>query len=84
MMSSIKNKKKKNDDDEQSKHFQNAEFVIRQKSDVIIEKIIQFETKDDNEKNSSHEFNENDVVDYVALVEKKRAQNKNLKVQKKY
>ena len=70
-MSNIKNKKRKNDNDEQSEHLQDAKFVIRQKSNVIIEKTIQFETRNDNEKNSNHEFNENDVVDYVALVEKK-------------
>ena len=40
MMSNIKSKKKKNDDDEQLKHFQNAKFVTRQKSNVIIKKII--------------------------------------------
>ena len=84
MMSNIKNKKRKNDDNEQSEHFQNAEFVTRQESDVIIEKTIQSETKDDNEKNSDHEFSENDAVDYAALVEKKRARNKNLKVKKEY
>ena len=84
MMSNIKSKRKKNDDNEQSKHFQNAESVIHQKSNVIIEKIIQPETKDDNEKSSNHKFSENDVVDYVALVEKKRIQNKNLKVKKEY
>ena len=72
MMSNIKNKRKKNNDDEQLKHFQNAEFMTRQESDVIIEKTIQSKTKNDNEKNSDHEFNENDIVDYVALVEKKR------------
>ena len=77
MMSNIKNKRKENDDDEQLEHFQNAEFVTRQESNIIIEKIIQFKTKDDNEKNSNHEFSENDAVDYVALVEKKRARNKN-------
>ena len=84
MMSNIKEKRKENDDDEQSEHFQNAKFVIRQKSNIIIEKIIQSETKDDNEKNLNHEFNENDAVDYVALVEKKRTRNKNLKVKRKY
>ena len=84
MMSGIKDKKRKNDDDEQSEHFQNAEFVTRQKSNVIIEKTIQSETKNDNEKNSNHEFSKNDVVDYVALVEKKRAQSKNLKIKRKY
>ena len=40
MMSSIKDKRKKNDDDEQSEHFQDAEFVTRQKSNIIIEKTI--------------------------------------------
>ena len=40
MMSNIKNKKIKNDDEKSSKHFQNAEFVVRQKSNVIIEKTI--------------------------------------------
>ena len=84
MMSGIKDKKRKNDDDEQSEHFQNAEFVTRQKSNVIIEKTTQSETKDDNEKNSDHEFNEDDVVDYVALIEKKRARNRNLKVKREY
>ena len=84
MMSSIKNKRKKNDDDEQSEHFQNAEFVTHQKSNIIIEKIIQSETKDDNEKNLDHEFSENDVVDYVALVEKKRTRSRNLKIKKEY
>ena len=29
MMSDIKDKRKENDDDELSKHFQNAEIVIR-------------------------------------------------------
>ena len=72
MMSSIKSKRKENDDNEQSEHFQNAKFVIRQKSDVIIEKTIQLKSKNNKEKNLNYEFNENDVVDYVALVEKKR------------
>ena len=40
MMSNIKDKRRKNDDDEQSKHRQNAEFVTRQKSNVIIKKTI--------------------------------------------
>ena len=84
MMSSIKNKKRENDNEKSSKHFQDAEFVVRQKLNVIIEKTIQFETKDDNEKSSDYEFDENDVVDYAALVEKKRTQNKNLKVKKEY
>ena len=73
MMSSIKDRKRKNDDDELSKHSQNAEIVIRQESDTTFEKIIQSETRNDNEKTFSHEFNENDAVDYIALVEKKRA-----------
>ena len=83
-MSNIKNKRRKNDDEKSSEHFQNAKFVVRQKSNVIIEKTIQSETKNDNEKNSNHEFDENDVVDYATLVEKKRARNKNLKVKKEY
>ena len=84
MMSNIKDKRRENDDDEQSKHSQNAKSVTRQKSNVIIEKTTQSETKDDNEENSNHEFNENDAVDYVALIEKKRTRNKNLKVKKEY
>ena len=84
MMSNIKSKRRENDDDEQSEHFQNAKFVIRQKSDVIIKKTTQPETKNDNEKNSDHEFSENDAVDYIALVEKKRARSKNLKIKKEY
>ena len=40
MMLSIKNKRRKNDDDEQSEYFQNAKFVICQKSNVIIKKLI--------------------------------------------
>ena len=55
-----------------------------QKSNIVIKKIIQSETKDYNEKNSDYKFNENDVINYIALVEKKRARNKNLKVKKKY
>ena len=58
--------------------------MIRQKSNVIIEKTIQFETKNNNKKNLNYKFNKNDVIDYVALVEKKRAQNKNLKIKKEY
>ena len=84
MMSDIKDKRKRNDDDEQSKHLQDAEFVTRQESNVIIEKTIQSETRDNNEKDSSHEFSENDAVDYVALVEKKRARSRNLEIKKKY
>ena len=58
--------------------------MIRQESDVIIKKTIQFKTKDNNKKSSDHEFNENNVVDYVALVEKKRAQSRNLEIKRKY
>ena len=83
-MSGIKDKRRENDDDESLKHSQNAKSVVRQKSDIIIEKIIQSETKNDNEKNSDHEFSENDAVDYATLVEKKRARNKNLEVKRKY
>ena len=72
MMSSIKDKRRENDDNKQSEHFQNAKFVTCQKSNIIIEKTIQSETKNDNEKNLNHEFNENNAVDYVALVEKKQ------------
>ena len=73
MISSIKDRRRKNDDDELSEHSQNAEIVIRQESNVTLEKAIQSETKNDNEKTFSHEFSENDVVDYTAFVEKKRA-----------
>ena len=58
--------------------------MTRQKSNVIIEKTIQLETKNNNEKKSNHEFSENDAVDYAALVEKKQTRNKNLKVKKEY
>ena len=40
MMSGIKDRKRRNDDNELSKHFQNAEIVICQKSDAIFEKAI--------------------------------------------
>ena len=64
MMSSIKDRRRENDDDELSEHSQNAEIVIRQESDAILEKTIQSETKDDNEKIFNYEFSENDAVDY--------------------
>ena len=83
-MSSIKGRRRKNDDGELSEHSQNAEIIIRQESDAIFEKTIQFKMKDDNKKILSHEFSKNDAVDYIALVEKKRARNKNLKVKKEY
>ena len=82
MMSGIKDKRRKNNDDEQSEHLQNAKIVICQESDIILEKSTQSETRDDNEKIFSHEFSENDAVDYIAFVEKKRARNKNLKAKK--
>ena len=84
MMSSIKDRRRKNDDDELSEHFQNAEIVIRQELNAIFEKTIQSETRDDNKKTFNHEFSKDDAVDYIALVEKKRAQNKNLKTKKEY
>ena len=40
MMSNIKDKRRKNDDNELSKHFQNAEIVIRQESNIIFRKTI--------------------------------------------
>ena len=84
MMSGIKGRRKENDDDELSEHPQDAEIVVRQESDAILEKATQSETRNDNEKTFSHEFNENDAVDYTALVEKKRARNKNLKAKREY
>ena len=39
-MSGIKYKKRENDDNELSEHFQNAEIVIRQESNIILEKTI--------------------------------------------
>ena len=82
MMSNIKSKK--NDMDEQLEHPQDAEIVIRQKSNAILKKAIQSEIKNDNEKILNYKFNKNDAVNYTALVEKKRAQSKNLKVKRKY
>ena len=84
MMLGIKGRRRKNDDDELSEHSQNAEIVIRQESDATLEKATQSETRDDNEKTLSHEFSENDAVDYTALVEKKRARSKNLKAKREY
>ena len=83
-MSGIKDRKKRNDDDELSEHSQNAEIVIRQESDVTLEKTTQSETRNDNEKTFNHEFSEDDAVDYITLIEKKRARNKNLKIKKEY
>ena len=84
MMSNIKDRRRKNDDDKLSEHSQNAEIVIRQESDVTLEKAIQSETRNDNEKTFNHEFSENDAVDYTALIEKKRTRSKNLKIKREY
>ena len=84
MMSSIKDRRRRNDGGELSKHLQNAKIVVRQESDAILEKTTQSETRNDNEKTFSHEFSEDDVIDYTALVEKKRARSKNLKVKREY
>ena len=84
MMSGIKGRRRKNDNDELSEHLQNAEMIVRQESDATLEKTIQFKMKNDNEKTFSHEFSENDAVDYTAFVEKKRAQSKNLKAKREY
>ena len=84
MMSGIKGRKRENDDDELSKHSQDAEIVICQELNIILEKTIQSETRNDNKKTFNHKFSENDAVDYIALVEKKRAQNKNLEIKKEY
>ena len=70
-MSSIKNKKRENEVDKLLKHSQNTKIVIRQKLNATFEKTIQSKMKNNNEKISSYEFDENDVVDYIALVEKK-------------
>ena len=80
MMSDIKDRRRRNNNDKLSKHFQNAKIVICQESDVTLEKTIQSETRNDNKKTFSHEFNENDTVNYIAFVKKKRARSKNLKV----
>ena len=40
--------------------------------------------RNDNKKIFSHEFSENDVVNYIAFVKKKRARSKNLKIKRKY
>ena len=84
MMSGIKDRRKRNDNDELSEHSQNAETVVRQESDATFEKVIKSETRNDNEKAFNHEFSENNAANYTALVEKKRAQNKNSKVKREY
>ena len=70
-MSSIKDKKRKNDVDKLSEHFRNIKIVVSQESNIIFENTIQFETRNDNKKNFNYEFSENDVVNYIMLVEKK-------------
>ena len=76
-MLNIKSKRRENEIYELSKHFQNAEIVIRQELDTIFEKTTQSKTRDDNKKILNHEFSKNDTVDYTALVEKQRARSKN-------
>ena len=71
-MLSIKDKRKKNDDDKLLKHFQNAKFIVCQESNVIIEKTIQFKTKDNNENKLNHKFSENNIINYTTFVEKKQ------------
>ena len=84
MMSGIKDRRRENDGGKLSEHPQNAETVIRQESNATLEKATQSETRDDNEKALSHEFSENDAVDYTALIEKERARSKNLKTKREY
>ena len=84
MMSSIKDERRKNNNDELSEYSQNAEIIIRQESDIIIKKTTQCEMRNNNKKIFSHEFSKNNAVNYIALVRKKRTQNKNLKIKKKY
>ena len=84
MMSSIKDKRRKNNDDKLSKYSENAKIIIRQEPNAILEKIVHSETRNDNEKIFSHEFSENNAVDYISFVEKKRVRSKNLKIKRKY
>ena len=65
MMSGIKGRRRGNDDGELSEHLQDAEIVVRQESDATLEKVIQSETKDDNEEAFNHEFSEKDAVDWL-------------------
>ena len=83
-MSGIKDKKWKNDIDELSEHSQKAEIVLHQESNVTLQKLIQSETRNNNEKTFNHEFSENNTVNSITFVEKKRARNKNLKIRRKY
>ena len=84
MISNIKGRKRRNDNDELSEHSQNTEIVVRQESDATFKKTIQSEIRNDNEKIFNHEVSENDAVNYIAFVEKKRVQSKNLKAKKEY
>ena len=84
MISNIKDKRRENDNDELSKHSQNAKIVIRQELNAIFERTIQSETRKNNEKTFNYEFSKNDAVDYTALVKKKQAKNKNLKIKREY
>ena len=70
MMSDIKDKRKKNDENKLSKHFENAEIVFRQESDIIFEKTIQFKIKNDNKKTFNYKFSEDDAVNYIAPIKK--------------
>ena len=40
--------------------------------------------RNNNEKNLNYKFSENNAVDYITLVKKKRTQNKNLKIKREY
>ena len=84
MMSSTKDRRRKNEDGKLSEHSQNAAIIIRQESNAILEKATQSETRDDNKKTFNHKFSEDDAVDYIALVEKKRARSKNLEAKREY
>ena len=79
-MPSIKDRRRENEIDELSEHSQDVKIVIYQKSNIFLEKTIRSETRNDNEKILSYKFSKNDAIDYTALVKKKRARSKNLKV----
>ena len=71
IMSNIKKKRRRNDVDELIEHPQNVEII--KKLNIIFEKIIQSEKKDNDERTFNDEFNKNDVISYTALIEKKQA-----------
>ena len=50
MISSIKDKRRENNVAKLLKYFQNAEIVIQQESNIILEKTTEFETRN-NKKN---------------------------------